>query len=156
MVRPTHHAHCIAFLAQFHTYVHVHSQRKQAGVQVLKHPRSGKPAPRFLVLHDGIIGCTEKADNYKALAKKGFHLSEIRAVSGGGTTPIFSRTLAAAEKSGNAINPECCFSLMLESRSLDIQCESPEQCAELCAGLARLMSAKRTRPNTGPKSPRRS
>ena len=35
---------------------------------MLKHPRSGKPAPRFLVLHDGIIGCTEKADNYKALA----------------------------------------------------------------------------------------
>ena len=102
---------------------------------VIKHPRKGKPSKRFLVLRDGIIGLIEKVDDIKSLIKKGYPLSNMISIDCGHTTSVFTRTTSVAP-----VNPDLCLSIIVDARSLDIQCLDTRERGELYHGLCHLMS----------------
>ena len=111
----------------------------RSGISVLKHPRKGKPSKRLLVLRDGILGLIEKADDVKGLQKKGYRLQVLRGIQRGHTTAVFARTSAVAP-----IAPEHCLSVLVDARSLDIQCNDEEEREELYYGLSNLMATHYT------------
>jgi hypothetical protein len=104
-------------------------------VPVIKHPRKGKPSTRFLVLRDGIIGLVEKVDDVKSLVKKGYPLSNMKSVEIGQTTSVFSRTTSITP-----VDPSLCLSVVMDARSLDIQCLDPKERGRLHHGLIHLLS----------------
>ena len=94
---------------------------------MIKHPRKGKPAPRYLVMRHGLIGCVEFAQDSHSLKKKGFHISAILSVIKGATTQVFAKTLAGSTED----KQDLCLSLKFKERTIDIECHSPQARTDL-------------------------
>ena len=105
------------------------------GIQIIKHPRKGNPCSRFLVLRDGILGMIENVNDIKGLHKKGYHLRDIRSVEIGKTTAVFQRTSNITN-----VDPVLCLSVIVDARSLDMQCKDETERMFVFNGLTNLIS----------------
>ena len=111
------------------------------GISVIKHPRKGRPSKRFLVLHQGTIGLIEHSDDMRSLVKKGFPLHKIKNVQKGQTTSVFARTNRFSVGQTTPVDANVCLSIIVDTRSLDIQCKDEEERDELAFCLLNLIDS---------------
>ena len=123
------------------------------GIRIIKHGRSGKPHERVLFIPRGRPTWIPRAErDYRCVcwvkppSAPGAPLNEtqssslqwslVRAVQLGNGTDVFQRSLNQGPQECRVDAPaELCFSLLADDRSLDIQCETANQCALLVNGF---------------------
>lgn len=107
-----------------------HKELTTTGIQVMKHPRKGKPDKRVLFLAEGKICCGSKVDS-KA-PKKSFSARNVIQVCVGVTSETFQRTLPKLKRQ---IDPKTCLSVLLTDRTVDLEFESVESCSMAFLGI---------------------
>ena len=95
----------------------------QAGGEFIKYGRRGYPHQRVVAITDDcsrVVWAEAGAKPRVTASRDSLDVTQITDVLDGIVTDVFARNSARVRR------PECCFSVVTAARTLDLECDTPE------------------------------